>query len=171
MPNYCENHLTITGRRKDLEVFRDSAVGTDSEGLNPLCFAKLMPIPKHITASKSGKDEAEWLISHWGTRFDAALTQAYLFCDEEGRGQLVYEYLSGNGDPHKLIQVVSAKHPSLIFTLIVTDDDGYVDLYFVRGGKLAKCIGREDLWDENAEEIHDCMDTGWRFVPSENEAS
>lgn len=169
MANYSENHLTITGLREDLITFRDRAIGNDSEGLNPLCFGKLVPVPKHIAASEDGG--CKWKEHHWDLWRDSELTQAYLFCDEKGRGQLVYEYLTGNGDPHNPIKVISAQHPRLIFTLIVTDDDGYVDLYIARGGKLAKCIGRENSWDENTEEIHECMDDGWRFVPEENEAS
>jgi hypothetical protein len=162
MPNYYENHLTITGLREDLIVFRDSAIGNDSEGLNPLCFEKLVPVPEHIAALEEGV--CEWTKRHWGTSRDSADTRDYLFCDKEGRGQLVYEFLTGNGDAKGVIEAASANHPRLFFTLIVTGSEGWAALFFAKGGKMAKRYSDYFHCYENAEVLND-LDGEWRFVP------
>jgi hypothetical protein len=145
MTTYAENHLTISGSRRDLEAFRDKAIGIDesyrSEKYNRLCFQRLVPMPKHIDQSDDDIDYGEWRKQNWGCDWEADLTTSFLFCDEAGWGQLVYEFLTADGVPDRLIEKVSATYPRLLFTLIVTDESGFAALFMARWGKLAKCFG------------------------------
>ena len=146
MTTYAENHLTISGPRRDLEAFRDKAIGTDesyrSEKYSRLCFKKLIPIPKHIADISDDYIKCgEWRKQNWGCDWEADMTSSFLFCDEAGWGQLVYEFLTARGVPDRLIEKVSASYPRLLFTLIVTDEYGSAALFMARWGKLAKCFG------------------------------
>lgn len=118
MANYCENHLTITGRREDLEAFRDAAAEINKHGESdkpiPLSFHKLVPIPDHIEALSDEYDViALWMSTNWGCRGGAIDTEHCFFCDNESGGQLVYEFLTKWTAPSMFVEAVSAKYPRL----------------------------------------------------------
>ncbi len=168
MPNYCENHLTITGLRKDLEVFRDSAalLEASSEGdeASPFCFSKLVPVPEPLFDIKDY--EYDWKEEHWGCHRSAEDVDCFLFCDENGRGQLVYEFLTPRSCPVKFIEGISARYPNLTFSLIAfIGEVQSAALYIARRGIIfTEIVGHYEasLMDDAFQEG---PYTSWRFIP------
>lgn len=170
MANYCENHLTITGRREDLEAFRDAAAEIDKHGESgkpiPLSFHKLVPIPDHIEALSDEYDViALWMTTNWGCRGGALDTEHCFFCDNESGGQLVYEFLTRWTPPSMFVETVSAKYPRLIFTLIVFQPEAeFAGLYIASRGRLGVNINTK--YDVDAmDELGGGDGCKWRFLP------
>jgi hypothetical protein len=47
MPNHCENDLTVTGKRADVEAFAAFMKGTDLDGNEtPFDFNRVLPYPE-----------------------------------------------------------------------------------------------------------------------------
>ena len=168
MPNYCENHLTISGLRKDLEQFRDRAAlleeSSEGDSASPLDFNRLLPIQEPLFDIENYEDE--WLMRHWGCLGLAEDAQCYLFCDDEGRGQLVYEYLTPWTPSDKLIVEVSASYPTLTFSLIAfVGESNYAALFMARRGILMSDINGFHDPSLMFEAFKEGRYTAWRFVP------
>lgn len=168
MPNYCENHLTITGLRKDLEAFRDRATlreaSSAGEEATPLCFKRLLPIPDPLFDIEDY--EYDWMLAHWGCHRSAEDAECFIFCDDKGRGQLVYEFLTAWSPPVRLIETVSASHPNLTFSLIAFEVGvQFAALYIARRGIIITDIEgchNASLMDDAFQEG---PSTSWRFIP------
>ena len=71
MPNWCQNFVDITVWGKDdeeiareiFDLFYDNSNGEDE-----VTFEKVYPTPDDL----SSKQEYDWHINHWGTKWDAA---------------------------------------------------------------------------------------------------
>ena len=168
MPNYCENHLTITGLRKDLEQFRDRAAlfeeSSEGDAAIPLDFSRLLPIQEPLFDIE--KCEDDWMMRHWGCRGSAEDAECYLFYDDEGRGQLVYEYLTPRTPSDKLIVEVSASYPTLTFSLIAfVGESNHAALFIARRGILISGIDGFHYPSLMDEAFKEGRYTAWRFVP------
>ena len=171
MPNYFENHLTIMGPRKDLEAFRKRAAlleaSSGGDVASPLCFNRLLPIPKPLF--EVDDCESDWMMAHWGCPRSAVDAECFLFFDDEGRGLLVYEFLTLRSCPVKFIEGVSARYPNLTFSLIAfMGEVQSAALYIARRGILVAEIGgnyESSLMDDAFQKG---PYTSWRFVPQQN---
>jgi hypothetical protein len=120
MPNWCDNHLRVTGPNEDVEKFRLQAVGhspwdTPPEGEKPcvLNFHSLVPVPEAVL--KAGYELAgyDWELKNWGCKWGAC--QADLV-DDNGC-ELVYGFDTAWSPPLAFLEHASKQWPSLTFIL------------------------------------------------------
>ncbi len=77
MPNWCDNHVTISGLPDRVAAFVQRVQGTpEAWGDKPLppqvfCFNTLVPIPAAVVAQGFGRAGFDWRNAHWGTKWEA----------------------------------------------------------------------------------------------------
>ena len=118
MPNWCENHLTITGGEQDIQRFHEVAKGQPDSDLS---LAKLYPLPADIYQGDLGPEQWEkyrtntwyrWCIERWGTKWDVKATLLAATPD-----LLEYAFASAWSPPVKWLEKVAADFPGLRFVL------------------------------------------------------
>ncbi len=76
MPNWCENHLVITGPLNRVAAFVQRVQGTPETWSGPpmppqaFCFNTLVPIPAAVVAQEVEKTIRHWCNAHWGTQWE-----------------------------------------------------------------------------------------------------
>ena len=89
MPNWCENSLSVTGEKEDVDAFVEKAKGTGwsptQEEENPLDCNKFIPMPKEVVANGYSAREDEnisngfdWENKYWGTKWGACEVDVYV---------------------------------------------------------------------------------------------
>jgi hypothetical protein len=125
MPNWCNDSLTVTGPRPDLDAFIKAAKGKDDGKKLDLCFNSLVPIPAE-------KEWYDWNIENWGTKWEP---DSVSFNDEGTR--LDYSFATAWCPPLELLQKVSAKFPTLEFVIIFDESgNGSYGKYIFKNGKF-----------------------------------
>jgi len=140
MPNWCKNHLRITGPREERGRFVKEARGTPQRygpGRNPadrpvtdmLCFHKLCPVPEGLLqrsyrARKENEKDLppvdgclsglEWERGHWGCKWGVSDCDCRV--DVSG-DQVEYRFLTPWSPPIGFLEHVSAVFPELRFEL------------------------------------------------------
>ena len=127
MPNWCENHLKIKGKEKDIDNFQ--------EKINPKAFLNsFIPTPKALTKQQSppkrkhqaqknidkygSEDWYNWNIKNWGTKWDFEVTDSFSnHINKANNKQLNYYFDTAWGPPIEGITTISKKYPNLKFTL------------------------------------------------------
>lgn len=106
MPNHCDNTLTITGPKADLDAFREAARSDEK----PLEVGNFIPIPTDLNPDQKRR----WAIETWGTK-----SGAYDLDDVQTSDQrMTYVFFTAWGPlGNQLLKVMSAKFPSLHFNL------------------------------------------------------
>ena len=107
MPNNCENTLTITGPKADLEAFRQAA----RKDNNPLEINNFIPMPDSV---RNTQRERDWAISAWGTKWGA------YECEELEVTDSVLEYIfftAWGPFGTNVLKVMSARFPFLHLVL------------------------------------------------------
>lgn len=88
MPNYCENTLTVTGSKKDVEKFLNKYVSIDLGyypnegpiGINHILdFEKVLPTPLKEDGNITD-DWYNWRIENWGTKWNAIENYSFEVC-------------------------------------------------------------------------------------------
>lgn len=125
MPNNCENTLTITGPKEDLEAFRQAA----RKDKVPFEINNFIPMPDSV---RNTPRERDWAISAWGTKWGA------YECEELEVTDSVLEYIFSTAwSPlsTNVIKVFSTKFPSLHF------DYQYQEMGMAFKGQTQACEG------------------------------
>lgn len=131
MPNWCENKLTVTGPKKDLDKFKQKARKTyhykNENTTTQLSLSKFLPMPKaliHTTAPPDKPNQKlinkysvdnwyDWSIVHWGTKWDVTTHATH-----HTANSLVYCFDSAWTPPNEnWMETVSAAYPKLSFIL------------------------------------------------------
>lgn len=120
MPNWCNNHLRITGPAKDVERFKEKAIGHSPWEKPPanvepeiLNFHSLMPIPDEVL--KAGYEDAgyDWERNNWGCKWGACEPGLV----DEWDGGLIYGFDTAWSPPLPFVEHLSKTWPNLAFIL------------------------------------------------------
>ena len=66
MPNHCENTLTVTGEKSELQRFKVFAAAGDPSNADEVLNANaFVPMPKNLL---EGEGWLAWSIQNWGTK-------------------------------------------------------------------------------------------------------
>jgi hypothetical protein len=111
MPNYCENHTSISGDLSELRACHDALLGADGERL----LANLLPMPDDV-----GDGWYEWCRENWGTKwgdFDHWSDDPFEINDHgDGTGYFCSSYMTAwCSFSREFWEKVSARFPSLYF--------------------------------------------------------
>ena len=77
MPNWCNNHITISGPPDRVAAFVPRVQGTPEAWGDPppppqvFCVHALVPIPAAVVAQGLGWTGFDWCNAHWGTKWEA----------------------------------------------------------------------------------------------------
>ena len=136
MPNWCENELRVTGKKKDLETFIALAAGSRSEETD-FNFENFIPYPQEFADADRAQREweevykdvpwgdrpprpadgynsggYEWCIANWGTKWparDPSLGRTQRGCN--------ISFETAWGPPAPVIRKLGALFPGLTFSL------------------------------------------------------
>lgn len=162
MPNWCDNLLTISGKKEDLEEFKNKAK-TDKEVLS---FNNFVPMPKELdidsgcfsgdkktemdkkyeeNKKKYGyKDWYDWDIANWGTKWD--VSGAEILDDEDT--YVDYRFDTAWSPPQEWLREVAKQNPHLAFKLVYREDGmGFMGADYYEGGKLINSKDVDDVYD------------------------
>ena len=120
MPNWCFNHLRVTGPAEDVTRFQNQASGfspwpTSPAGPPPevFDFHSLLPIPADVLATGNPAAGHEWQRQHWGCR--GGVEEATLV--DEWEGGVIYEFETAWTPPLAFLESVSRQWPALLWEL------------------------------------------------------
>lgn len=156
MPNWCENELTVTGNKAELEKFVAETFVTE-EGKRIFDFDKVVPYPqkfKDMDAAikdvpweerlkrnmKDGFNSGgyEWCCANWGTKWGACNPTDLV----ETAKSIKQTFSTAWGPPLPVIAAASRKYPTLTFKI----------KYFEGGmGFSGKFVVKDDDVVENTE--------------------
>lgn len=180
MPNWCENHLWVTGPKQDIQRFvSQSTIGYKRdhqwEGKGEFTFGALAP-----PATATVEDQ----IAVWGTKWDIT-DVPYPEVDDSGVWEL--DFQTAWGPPERWLLTVSGKFPTLTFVIgYIPEGDTGAGLAQMRGGLITReeeIPGNDNVpdyadddawiawWEANHQRVQDGMDelaNQWRAHDSEN---
>lgn len=149
MPNWCENRLTITGDRREIDRFRVEVKTRKTD----LSLSKLYPMPKELEDTQSPSEKPDkaliekygtdnwydWRVKNWGTKWD--VWDASLV--EKGDDYLEYHFFSAWSPPVEWLKNVSEDYPKLSFLLkYQVENMGTMGVARAENGKVNdQCIG------------------------------
>ena len=159
MPNWCYNHLNVSGDKKQLQEFVEKSLTKYDDGEDRFIFngthhmAKELDITKG-TQTQDEKEQAilnlanhgytdwyEWRLAEWGTKWDAS--DAVIQHNEEDLFSI--SFATAWCPPIEWVQNIMHKFPDLIFELEY-DEEG---MGF--GGKLE--AQHDMIWDHRMYDI------------------
>lgn len=131
MPNWCNNTLTVSGKKEDLQKFseevKDSYTTETGQKIETaLSLNKIIPMPealkgtiappslrdKELIAKYGADNWYDWCHINWGVKWD--VTGELNYQEDES---LCYIFDSAWSPPTKAIVKMSEKYPSLDFSL------------------------------------------------------
>ena len=145
MPNWCFNHLTVTGPAEDVARFQEQAAGfrpwhSPEAGQAPdlLNFHSLLPIPAEVLTAGYAPAGYNWERHHWGCKWGAC----HAALVDKWEGGVFYEFDTAWSPPLPLVQHVSRVWPTLVFVLDYEDPRmGFKGVSRAEGGVLeGHCI-------------------------------
>ncbi len=104
MPNLCENGLTITGDKDELDRFLENAAGETDSDAGEFSLAKLYPPP-------IGADSQEWCVEHWGTKWDVNGVEGHRDTTDEA----FFQFDTAWTPPLAALRHISTLYPPLKF--------------------------------------------------------
>lgn len=136
MPNHCTNHLCITGPFPERDAFMKTlkikGYHEDWED-GTFCFHQTVPMPDSVFRGDLGRAEEiaypgeknwrDWAINNWGTKWANYDTGEV----EEGSKSIKVTFQTAWGPPDKWLEAVSAKFPTLKFSLSWSIEGGNGD--------------------------------------------
>jgi hypothetical protein len=168
MPNWCDNTLTISGTKEDLEEFKNKAK-TDKEVLS---LNNFVPMPKELdidSGSFSGdkktemekiykenekkygyKSWYEWCVENWGTKWE--VMDADILNEEDD--YIDYRFDTAWSPPTEWLQKVAKQNPNLNFKLVYREDGmGFMGADYYEGGELVNNVMIDDSYDTIAQQL------------------
>lgn len=124
MSNITTNRLTITGPKKDLDLFAATMQrpGFDEDRKpGEFCFHQTVPMPATVFRGTLGKEESEkypnelnwlgWSIANWGTKWPNYHTDPAVICNES----IFIKFDTANSPPDIWMCTASIQFPTLRF--------------------------------------------------------
>ena len=156
MPNWCWNHLEVTGDEKQLQEFVEKSLVKDEHSLiesrlehDNFSFQGTHPMPKELEETTSPSDKPnwyDWRCDNWGTKWDAC--ESYINQNDIDFFSVTFD--TAWSPPVKWINYIMKDFPDLRFSLEY-DEPGCAF-----GGHLQaqyKLIWEDNIWDlESASE-------------------
>lgn len=140
MPNWCSNHLVVSGDAQELERFKTANIEDNDEG-HWLKLNNLVPMPE------SEKDDwRNWRIANWGTKWECEYY--HLEMTEDG---LEIGFSSAWTPPRGWLLRVAPMFPTLSFTLTYQEEGAFF------GGKM---VLEGDEYNEEAGDLTYADDDG-----------
>jgi hypothetical protein len=165
MPNWCDNHLRITGPPEERGRFVREARGTlrrygsnkdsaDAPVTEMLCFHKLYPVPEELLQRSYGaRKENErglqsvdgcrsgygWEIGHWGCKWGVSDCNCRMTPPSPGDNETEYWFQTPWTPPIGFFEHISAMFPKLQFELTYSEPDWGFE------GRFAVCNGGVEL--------------------------
>ena len=133
MPNWCWNHLEVTGDEKQLQEFVEKSVSIHEESDH--CFSFEGTLPRG-----DRKDWYEWSIENWGTKWDACEPNI----DHNDIDYFAVSFETAWSPPIAWIENIMKDFPGLQFTL------EYEESGMCFGGRLFaqhKKVFEDNHWD------------------------
>lgn len=129
MPNYCTNHLTVTGDEAPLAEFL--AATADDNG--HLRFHQLAPVTRPEGNDPTNERIIAAQVNTWGTKWDLSSTEAFTRTDA---GTAIIMFDTAWSPPYEWALAASARYPTLQFTLAY-DEPGsaFAGVYVLRDGQ------------------------------------
>ena len=150
MPNWCSNELIVSGKAKDLAVFKAQAhrpsAGENSE--LDFCISRFIPIPEELVGTKSPVDKPnpklvkkygadnwyDWCCNNWGTKWDVEGQAAGV-----SKGKLGYTFDSAWAPPSEAIRRISEMYPTLKFELRFSEEGmGFSGTQEIMNGEITE---------------------------------
>ena len=150
MPNWCMNELIVSGKAKDLAVFKAQAhrPAKGDECEVDFCIARFIPIPEELVGTRApslkpnprlikkyGNDNwYDWCVKNWGTKWDVEGQAAGV-----SKGKLGYTFDSAWAPPSQALQKISEMYPTLKFTLTFSEEGmGFSGTEEFLGGEITE---------------------------------
>ena len=129
MPNYCWNHLEVSGHEKQLQEFVEKSVSIHEESDHMFSFEGTLP-------RGDRKDWYEWSIANWGTKWDACEPNI----NHNDIDYFAVSFESAWRPPIAWVENIMKDFPDLCFTL------EYEEPGMCFGGRLSAQY--EVIWDD-----------------------
>lgn len=143
MPNWCDNTLTISGKKADLEDFKNR-VKTETEVLS---LNNFVPMPKEY---EEGDKWYMWRVENWGTKWE--VMDANILNEEDD--YIDYRFDSAWSPPTEWLQKVAKQNPNLNFKLVYREDGmGFMGADYYEGGELVNNVMIDDSYDTIAQQL------------------
>ena len=147
MPNWCENHLTVTGEKEEVLRFQEQVKGrqaqyalsetekqmyermgesgVDEEVYN-FTFHSLFPVPDAVLEEGYSSAGYNWQSQNWGTKWD--VNGVTLFEEDD---EVCYEFSTAWAPPEPWVKHVSEQFPKLNFEIAYFEPGTMVAGYVV----------------------------------------
>lgn len=143
MPNWCANHLIITGPEQDIENLAKEVKGKDSD----LDFEMVLPTPRKLL--EQGEGWYDWRVANWGTKWEVEARAERITPQ-----QIDYHFDSAWSPPCSIIEALGANFPSLTLSLSYNEPGGcFIGQFDVEAGQVTGDHCRE-MTQQEAEEIY-----------------
>jgi len=155
MPNWCDNTLTVTGSKKELDKFKAMSIGNDNFRLSGI-----IPTPEELLESSPpseyrGDDEEgkiqhekrikellekyeyshwyDWRIANWGTKWDISDEMQNVLVDDDNEFKV--NFSSAWSPPTDWLIAAASKFKSLEFKLSFMEEGmGFCGCYSIIDG-------------------------------------
>lgn len=154
MPNWCFNHLYITGDKETLDKFAADVDAHTAEGADPCILETFFPFPVELEAS--GASWYDWCINNWGTKWGDCHTRKNTISDG-----LLYIFDTAWSPPTKGIVKLSEMFPDLKFVLVYEEGGmQFMGGECISGGKMLMQVSVEypDVPDDDGTLDYDPYD-------------
>lgn len=142
MPNWCENKLTVEGKKDSLVRFMEQARGKEEE--QAFSLESLYPCP-------DSKDWYDWRITNWGTKWDVQFSGVVESNTKKNPAKVIYCFDTAWSPPTSGIQEISNQFPMLTFTLNYWEAGmGFKGKYKCKAGEVL--LAKEDSYYAYAED-------------------
>lgn len=122
MPNWCENSLTVTGPKKELQRFKKKVKGRGPYApgkakVECLSFHQTVPQPEF---EKGDEGWYNWRVTRWGTKWEASNPHL-----DETEDRLCYTFETAWGPPDAWLRATAELFPELEFRLFYSEGGNY----------------------------------------------
>lgn len=169
MPNWCTDHIKISGPEADLAAFRSVLEDHYNEGEHDGPYSLLnafVPMPEEI-----GDDWYSWALQFWGTKWPDAMNMVYSEPKE-----MLLSGMTAWSPPIEGVQEISRKYPTLTFVM-AWDEPGmqFLGAACFQAGKvrMAECnhdeypmhdFDDDDSYVDWCDQVHAKMDACCKVV-------
>jgi len=143
MPNWCENDLTLLGKTKDIEKFKEH-VETSKSILDentivpyPDTFNKMDEEDDEYSSSGFNAGGYEWCVENWGTKWGICDPEIIDEWDYKDESEMVYSFRTAWSPPTPLIEKMSEMFPDIEFDLRFFEAGmAYNGVYRIKNGVI-----------------------------------
>lgn len=150
MPNWCTNHLKVTGPAQDVEAFMETVRGSNHRG-EPikLRFASTVPAARVDRAhDPTGFMQVDLQVAAWGTKWDLERDEEIVLAGDPADGEVTYRFDTAWSPPAAWLIATATKFPALAFQVLWCEEDSSAGRFEVAGGELTDDEEVQGSWEE-----------------------